>query len=508
MKISGYKIEKQIGLGGMARVYLATQQSLGRPVALKVMNPFYSDTAEFTERFLEEGRLLASIQHLNIITIHDIGISDGLYFISMEYVEGGDLQQRIKKGINTPDASQYLEILATCLDVAHEIHIVHRDIKPANILFRKDGSLLLTDFGIAKQLTVSKELTMVGGMIGSPNYISPEQAQGLAVDGRADIYSLGIVFYEMLTGKRPFSGDSAFDIANCHINQPLPALPENLATYQKLLDRMTRKKPEDRFPSCKSLLAALREIKTTGQWDGQVMAIPLPDLPVNIPTSNTQVFSSSNHALGETIIEFNATDTATLVDKTRLNSNMNHSSPFYEFLTHARIKAIDALNNLQLNIKYPASWGAGILSILVILLIISSQLIDGQGAAIQAFNNNDSEKINTLIKNAQLALDEYRLTTPAEQSAHTYYQQILQLDPDNQAAQQGMHKIAESYFDLASKSLTNWNFDKANQYVKQGLIIEPENEHLLKLQITLQEKSDSPEHSFKNTFKDVKAWFK
>ena len=152
MNIAGYRIEKQIGKGGMAMVYLATQESLNRPVALKVMNPLYADSAEFSERFLNEGRILASIHHSNIITIHDIGISGNFHFISMEYVQGGDLADRLKQGVSPDEAVNMVETIAACLDAAHNAHIVHRDIKPANILFRKDGHLLLTDFGIAKQL--------------------------------------------------------------------------------------------------------------------------------------------------------------------------------------------------------------------------------------------------------------------------------------------------------------------------------------------------------------------
>jgi len=278
MNIAGYVIDKQIGQGGMAMVYRATQESLGRPVALKVMNPLFSDTPEFSERFLDEGRLLAAVHHSNIITIHDIGISDGFHFISMEYVEGGDLGDRIKAGISPSQAMAYVETLAECLAVAHDLHIVHRDIKPANILFRKDETLLLTDFGIAKQLTTNKELTATGAMVGSPSYLSPEQAQGNPVDGRSDIYSLGVLYYEMLTGEKPFVGKSGVDIAIKHVTQPLPALPDALAAYSGIIECMTHKDPDERFPSCRSLAVALREFRETGAWSEKIADIPLPAL--------------------------------------------------------------------------------------------------------------------------------------------------------------------------------------------------------------------------------------
>jgi serine/threonine-protein kinase PpkA len=279
MNISGYVIERQIGKGGMAMVYRAVQTSLGRPVALKVMNPLFSDTPEFSQRFLAEGRLLAAVHHTNIITIHDIGISDGFHFISMEYVEGGDLAGRIRAGLTAPQATDYLVTLANCLAVAHDLHIVHRDIKPVNILFRKDGTLLLTDFGIAKQLTAEQGLTATGVMVGSPHYLSPEQAQGKRVDARADIYSLGVLYYEMLTGSRPFTGDSDVDIAIKHVTEPLPDLPEQFSAHRPIVERMTRKKPDERFPSCRSLLVALKELKETGRWSGEVADIPVAAAP-------------------------------------------------------------------------------------------------------------------------------------------------------------------------------------------------------------------------------------
>lgn len=526
MNISGYKIEKQIGAGGMAKVYLATQESLGRPVALKVMNPFYSDSPEFSARFLEEGRILASIQHLNIITIHDIGISAGLYFISMEYVEGGDLQQRIKNGINLSVATHYLETLASCLDVAHDMHIVHRDIKPTNILFRRDGSLLLTDFGIAKQLTVNKELTMVGSMIGSPHYISPEQAQGAPVDGRADIYSLGIVYYEMLTGKRPYGDGSAIEIADQHISQPLPDLPGDLAAYHPLIERMTRKVPEERFPSCKSLLAAIQELKATGQWSGQVQDIPLPELPIDISIKSASThFANGNQSDANSAN--NDIDDATLIESTLSDSEVIDHPHFNRFLNREPLEATHFLDALKIKIKRQNPWIAGTLSIVVIVLTVSITMPYKQKNDVGLSNKTtksqvdllkvektdsglslqDKEKIDQLIQNAELALHNYRLTTPVDVSAHSYYQQILQLAPENQTAQHGMHQIAEAYYHLANKAETDWDYAKANQYVKQGLLINPDNKRLLNLKETLQAKIGTTGRSFKNTFKGVKEWF-
>ena len=302
MKIPGYSIEGQIGQGGMAVVYRAIQESLGRPVALKVMNPLLAVSPEFSERFLNEGRLLAALRHNHIMTIYDIGVSDDLHYISMEYVDGGDLRQQIRQGIPPQTALDYVLTLGSCLKAAHEAHIVHRDVKPVNILFRRDGTLLLTDFGIAKQLGDTKGLTVTGSMVGSPYYLSPEQALGRPIDGRADIYSLGIVLYEMLTGEKPFEGDSEVEVALKHIEGELPRLPPHLSPFQPLLEKMTAKNPDDRFSSAASMLQAAQHLRDTGWGYGAVTAVaPMQRLAVHeAPGVSTSVVSSkANAAAGE-----------------------------------------------------------------------------------------------------------------------------------------------------------------------------------------------------------------
>ncbi len=250
--IPGYRIDRLIGKGGMAAVYLATQESLDRPVALKVLRD--PDSAEFSERFVNEGRIVASLVHANIITVHDVGIAEGLPYIAMEYVDGGDLKARIAAGITREEALEVVARMALCLAFAHEKGVIHRDLKPANILFRCDGTPLLTDFGIAKSVRLDSHLTATGRIIGTPRYMSPEQALGKTVDGRADIYSLGVVLYEMLAGEPPYRGDSEVDTILRHLNDPLPALPVGCHGYQPLLDRMLAKDPAARFDDAQALV--------------------------------------------------------------------------------------------------------------------------------------------------------------------------------------------------------------------------------------------------------------
>ena len=220
MDVPGFEIKKTIGKGGMGTAYLAVQESLGRQVVLKTMNTSQADQTDFLERFLNEGRIVAALRHPHIITIFDIGATDDVVYMSMEYVDGGDLKDKIQLGCNEGEALNVVENIADALHFAHGEGVIHRDVKPANILYRVDGTPLLTDFGIAKQTKVDAELTSTGTILGSPFYMSPEQAEGHKVDGRADIYSLGIIFYEMLTGERPYPGDSAIKIIVQHIQSP------------------------------------------------------------------------------------------------------------------------------------------------------------------------------------------------------------------------------------------------------------------------------------------------
>lgn len=245
----------------MGSVYYAIQESLARPVALKILTDAASQ--EFSERFVNEGRIIASLNHSNIINVHDIGIAQGHHFISMEYLEGGSLEARITRGLPERESLDLIASIARCLSYAHKQGIVHRDVKPANILFRADATPLLSDFGIAKSLRVDNSLTKAGITLGSPHYLSPEQALAQSVDARADIYSLGIIAYELLVGEKPYDGESEIAIIVKHIEEPLPRLPERCRRYQALLDRMTAKDPGQRFTDASEVASFIESLNQT-----------------------------------------------------------------------------------------------------------------------------------------------------------------------------------------------------------------------------------------------------
>lgn len=293
--IPGYSVERLLAHGGMAEVYLAEQLSLGRKVAIKILDANASDP-EFAGRFLQEARLVAALNHSNLITIYDFGqLPAGKLFISMEFLEGGDLEHHLQRGIKDKTALRILRELAAALRFIHSKGIIHRDIKPANILFRRDGTLVLTDFGIAKQENTDVGLTQAGMMVGSAAYSSPEQAQGLHVDARTDIYSVGVLFLEMLTGTNPFRAESFVNTAMNHIQMPIPQLPAYYQQFQPLLDKMLAKDPDDRLPSMDALLALLKTVSAPGgtatgsQPAAQAMQTPRTAAPPGMPTARETI---------------------------------------------------------------------------------------------------------------------------------------------------------------------------------------------------------------------------
>ncbi len=260
MQIPGYTIIKKINAGGMATVFVATQHSVGRTVALKIMKPAFDKDPEFHQRFQREATIIGQLSHPNIIPIYDIGRHQGLNYISMEFLPKGSLDELIRQGVSLDQAIKITAGIAAALEQAHSKGYMHRDIKPENILFREDGSPVLTDFGIARTIKSNANMTQVGTVIGTPYYMSPEQAKGEASDGRSDLYSLGVVLYEMLTGEKLFHADTSLAISVKHIHEQPPRLPANLTALQPLLDKLLAKKPEQRFQNARELLEALNTI--------------------------------------------------------------------------------------------------------------------------------------------------------------------------------------------------------------------------------------------------------
>ncbi|WP_370979317.1 serine/threonine-protein kinase [Agaribacterium sp. ZY112] len=260
IRIPGYRLHKTLGRGGMATVYLATQDVLGRKVALKVMHENAAREENFNERFLREAQIASQLVHPNIVTVHEVGEHEGLFFLSMEYIDGSDLAS-LQDSLTLGQKVQAIKDIAKALDYAGSRGYVHRDIKPENIMFRKvDGSAVLTDFGIARAERSDLAMTQLGTAVGTPHYMSPEQAKGRTVDTRSDLYSLGIVFFRMLTGQVPFDGESAVEIGIKHITSTVPELPDDLQALQKVLDHLLAKEADKRYQCGQQLIDGLESI--------------------------------------------------------------------------------------------------------------------------------------------------------------------------------------------------------------------------------------------------------
>jgi eukaryotic-like serine/threonine-protein kinase len=258
VEVPGYAIVKEIATSNFSSVFLARSERLRRNVVLKVMNRGESEREMAdAERFQREYEIISSITHRAIAEIYDFGQQPRHLYLSMEYFPCGDLRDRLRNPLSVDESLYYLRAIAEALRVIHVFGILHRDLKPANVMLREDNSPVLIDFGLARRSMDDIGTTGIGQVLGSPYYISPEQAQGLRVDARTDLYSLGVMFYEMLTGQRPYLGRSAMAIMSQHSASPVPQLPEATAAQQPLLDRLMAKQQSTRYASADELLADL-----------------------------------------------------------------------------------------------------------------------------------------------------------------------------------------------------------------------------------------------------------
>jgi eukaryotic-like serine/threonine-protein kinase len=264
-----YRLERRLGHGGMADVYLATDESLGRHVAIKILSDRYAQDDGFVERFRREASAAAGLNHQNIVAVYDRGEAEGTYYIAMEFLDGPTLKDEIVRRAPLPEAEavNWATQALDALDYAHKRGIVHRDVKPHNMVLTEEGRLKVTDFGIARAQN-TQQMTEVGSIVGTAQYLSPEQARGLPVGPQSDLYSMGIVLYEMLTGELPFTGDGAVDIAMKQVSDTPPSLRERnrlVSTgVEQVVMRALAKDPALRHPSARAMADELRRVSRGG----------------------------------------------------------------------------------------------------------------------------------------------------------------------------------------------------------------------------------------------------
>jgi len=548
-EIPGFTIHRLVAHGGTAEVYLARQESLGRDVALKVLSAQQSDES-FTERFLKEGRLIAGLRHPHIITIYDIGaLQNGQHYISMEYLEDGDLERQLSgKPMPELQAVVILRELATCLQFVHEQGIIHRDIKPANVLFRKNGSLVLTDFGIAKLMEDDVKLTQTGATVGSPAYSSPEQAQGLDLDLRTDIYSLGVVFLEMLLGYNPYKAETFATTSINHIQMPVPQLEGKFKQYQPLIDKMLAKEPRERFASADEVVAFLSDppkqfwnpFSGIGKLGGRFLRVALLLLLVSTAVGGVFFWQyyqekqalDSLQALAEQRVQEGkwlepSGDSAYFYYLKMLEQDSNNKIALHgrqrligQLLEKAEKAVADRrlMKPLKRNAHYyfqqilkiePANQAAleGIDQLVDAYLSLAEQAIDQdrltvpkgnnayyfytQAMSIDSNNIKVAEGMNKLIGRylelAETAKQEHKLLTPKGESAIDYYKRVLEIDPQNAAAKKGIEGLANHYAVLAQGAKKKGEKEKMMLYISRGLSIDPYNTTLIRLQSEAQQ---------------------
>jgi DNA-binding response OmpR family regulator len=257
IRIPGIKVLHLIGEGGMSRVYLASRERDDEPLVVKVLRAEVTADRRALSRFMEEYSLVERIQSPHVARVYDHGTSEEHAYLVMEFFEGGDLNKRLGgQALGPEECLRLFRELMMALGDIHEKGILHRDLKPQNLMFRNDGSLAIVDFGIAKHID-AVDMTGKGEILGTPRYMSPEQVQGKALDLRTDIYSAGVLLFQMMTGQHLFDGDTAVEVALHHLNTPPPAMPEHLEPYQRLLDKLVEKDRDARFRNADEVLGFL-----------------------------------------------------------------------------------------------------------------------------------------------------------------------------------------------------------------------------------------------------------
>ena len=261
--IRGHRCIRQVGSGGMCTIFLAESERAGTIVVLKVFNqvPDVSERIIGFDRFLQEYEIVAGLKHENIVRIYDLGIADDHAYIAMEHFPAGDLRRRMKSPLLPMTALKYVQQIASALEAIHSVGVLHRDLKPANVMLRTDGSLCLIDFGLAKASEMDVSMTGAREIFGTPYYMSPEQGHAEEIDARSDLYSLGVMFYEMLTGHKPYTGATAMEVIYKHKRAELPPIEPQHAGYQDMLTRLLAKSPADRYQSAHELLEAISAFK-------------------------------------------------------------------------------------------------------------------------------------------------------------------------------------------------------------------------------------------------------
>ncbi|MFV8816442.1 protein kinase domain-containing protein [Haliea sp. E17] len=434
-ELPGYELYERLGRGGMATVYRALHLNLDREVAIKVMDPAMNADESFSERFIREARISARLTHPHILQIYDVNTFNGLNYIAMELLGGGELADFIHNAMPQQQIYTIIKQMGEALDYASGRGYVHRDIKPSNIMLRAPGDYVLADFGIARAANSGTQMTQTGLMVGTPSYMSPEQAKGEEVDGRSDLYALGVLIYEMLTKQLPYESESAVTTAVKHLTEAIPTLPEKLSPYQDFIDHALAKSPDDRYQSGAELYQAFMAA-SAGFGDDEVLMPAAPPRPPR--NSSTSVANAERTSLSG-------------VDSTRLSGSSasvgpGSSRPYRLEGSQQRERLVSG--TYDSGRRRQKKSGAGLL-----LWVFIGLLAAGGGGYYwwqgQGSSNTDSKKnVTAELARAYSAMNQDNLPV----AAASFYN-ILNVDSKNTAAQDGMQEVGRLYTAAVEKAL-------------------------------------------------------
>lgn len=486
--IPGYKIIKRLGRGGMATVYLAIQESVKREVALKIMASHLTEDNIWAKRFIHEAQVIAQLSHPSIVPVYDVGTHNGQFFISMEFLSGGSLKDRMTQLLPVPEALKVVAGVAAGLDYAGEKGFVHRDIKPDNIMFREDGSPLILDFGIVKQMNgEASKLTQTGIIVGTTSYMSPEQAQGRELDGRSDIYSLGIMFYELLTGKPPFKGDSDVATLLQHVNDPPPPLPANLRELEPVITRALAKSPEDRYQRAREMIDHLEQLEPAIKAMLARRRTAAPSDATEVKTAISRGLANPQDDDATVVVGHSSTHTQVTTEEELTQVLSSAKATIKDFSAEARERKARRTKNVIMATSIVA------LSALAYLGYYQFYLVPAERAAaeqkIADAQMKTQKRIEELLNQANRARSNLTPSDIAKtEKVISLYREVLQLDPDNQAAKAALEHLGGRYLALAQQAVSANNIEKAETYREYVQQLIPRNSELKTLASTIKDK--------------------